>query len=230
MSKNIVITGASRGIGRELAKIYLENGHRVLAVSRNAEKLKELKDFEQGGEYRFMAMDLTNYAEIALVAEQIEDWGRVDVLFNNAGYLVSKPFEELSERELDTSIAVNYKAPFRLIQVLLPRMHSDSHIVNITTMGAVQGSVKFPGLAAYSSSKAGIITLTELLAEELKEKGPKINSVALGAVQTEMLEEAFPGYKAPVTAEEMAAYLYEFGLNGQHFQNGKLIQLSVSTP
>src|SRR5690606_28207861 len=116
------------------------------------------------------------------------------------------------------------------IQLTLNKMNSASHIVNITTMGAVQGSLKFPGLAVYSSSKAGIVTLTELLAQEFDDNQPRINCVALGAVQTEMLEEAFPGYLAPVSAESVAEYLYGFGLRGHHFQNGKLIQLSATTP
>lgn len=230
MQKNIIITGASRGIGRELTKIHLQNGNNVFAVSRNEEKLKELKQFENNSEFRFLALDLADFKSLDQIREQISDWSRVDVLYNNAGFLVNKPVSEITEKDIDNSIAVNYKAPFRMIQLLLDKMDSESHIVNITTMGAVQGSVKFPGLAAYSSSKSGIITLTELLAEEFDEKQPKINCVALGAVQTEMLEEAFPGYKAPVTASEMAEYLYNFGLKGHHFQNGKTIQLSVSTP
>ena len=97
-------------------------------------------------------------------------------------------------------------------------------------MGGVQGSMKFPGLAAYSSSKAAVITLTELWAEEFKETGPSFNVLALGAVQTEMLEEAFPGYKAPNTALEMASYIKDFALTGHKFYNGKLLQVSSSTP
>ena len=97
-------------------------------------------------------------------------------------------------------------------------------------MGGVQGSVKFAGLSAYSSSKGALITLTELLAEEYKENGPSFNVLALGAVQTEMLEEAFPGYQASISAEEMAAYIMNFSLNGNKFYNGKLLQVSNSTP
>lgn len=97
-------------------------------------------------------------------------------------------------------------------------------------MGGVQGSVKFPGLAAYSSSKAAVINLTELLAEEYKDSGISFNVLALGAVQTEMLEEAFPGYKASISAVEMANYIFDFSLNGQKYYNGKLLQVSNSTP
>jgi NAD(P)-dependent dehydrogenase (short-subunit alcohol dehydrogenase family) len=97
-------------------------------------------------------------------------------------------------------------------------------------MGGVQGSVKFPGLSAYSSSKGAIITLTELLAEEYKETGPSFNVLALGSVQTEMLEEAFPGFKAPLSATEMAQYIMDFSLTGNKFYNGKILQVSSTTP
>lgn len=230
MNKNIIITGASRGIGRELAKIHLSNGNNVLAVSRNGEKLQELKYYENNSEFRFLALDLADYDGLIQITEFISDWNQIDILYNNAGLLVSKPFTEINETDIDYSIAVNYKGPFRMIQLVLEKMNSNSHIVNITTMGAVQGSLKFPGLAAYSSSKAGLVTLTELLAQEFTIDQPRINVVALGAVQTEMLEEAFPGYIAPISAEKTAEYLYEFGLKGHHFQNGKIIQLSTSTP
>jgi NAD(P)-dependent dehydrogenase (short-subunit alcohol dehydrogenase family) len=97
-------------------------------------------------------------------------------------------------------------------------------------MGGVQGSSKFAGLAAYSSSKGALITLTELLAEEFKETGPSFNALAFGAVQTEMLEEAFPGYIAPLSADQMGAYLLNFALTGHQFFNGKVLPVSSGTP
>lgn len=230
MQKNIIITGASRGIGKELAKLHLANGNNVLAISRNESKLSELKAFENNSTLTVLALDMANYSDLDQITNAISNWDRVDVLYNNAGTLVNKPFAEISESDIDFSIAVNYKAAFRIIQLALPKMNGNSHIVNITTMGAVQGSVKFPGLAAYSSSKSGIVTLTELLAEEFSEDQPRINAIALGAVQTEMLEEAFPGLQAPISAEKMAKYLYDFGLEGHQYQNGKLLQLSTTTP
>jgi short-subunit dehydrogenase len=230
MQKNIIITGASRGIGRELAKTHLQNGNNVLAISRNEKKLKELFEFENNSQLIILPMDISKTGDLDMLPGAVKNWERIDVLYNNAGFLVNKPFGQITEEELQYSLEVNFKAPFRMIQLLLDKMDSTSHIVNITTMGAVQGSVKFPGLAAYSSSKAGIATLTELLAQEFNENQPKINAVALGAVQTEMLEEAFPGYVAPMTVKMMAEYLYGFGLTGHYFQNGKLIQLSTTTP
>ena len=94
----------------------------------------------------------------------------------------------------------------------------------------MQGSVKFPGLAAYSSSKGALITLSELLAEEYKEQGVAFNVLALGAVQTEMLEQAFPDFKANVQSKDMASYIMNFALTGAQFYNGKVLEVSNSTP
>ena len=97
-------------------------------------------------------------------------------------------------------------------------------------MGGFQGSSKFPGLSAYSASKAALANLTECLAEELKEKNICANCLALGAVQTEMLETAFPGYVAPVKSREMASFIAYFATRGHQFYNGKILPVSVSTP
>src|SRR5690606_31960427 len=159
-----------------------------------------------------------------------KEWKLVDILINNAGKLVNKPFTDITSDEFEEVYKVNVFGVVEVIKATIPYMPEDGHIVNISSMGGVQGSVKFPGLSAYSSAKGAIITLTEILAEEYKETGPSLNVLALGAVQTEMLNEAFPGYKAPVSAIEMAQYIYEFSLKGHKFYNGKLLQVSSSTP
>jgi len=151
-------------------------------------------------------------------------------LINNSGYLVSKPFKQLTTEDFRESYEVNVFGAAALTQAVLPFMKKEGHVVNISSMGGVQGSLKFPGLAAYSSSKGAIITLTELLAEEYKETGPSFNVLALGAVQTEMLEEAFPGFKAPISAEGMAQYIMNFSLTGNKYYNGKIMEVSSSTP
>jgi NAD(P)-dependent dehydrogenase (short-subunit alcohol dehydrogenase family) len=160
----------------------------------------------------------------------LEKWDHIDVVIHNAGMLVNRPFEELTAQDFQQCYAVNVFGVAALTQALLPVMNKDSHVVAISSMGGIQGSAKFPGLAAYSSAKAAVITLFELLAEEYKENGPSFNTLALGAVQTEMLEEAFPGYQAPLTASEMAAYIMEFALTGNTFYNGKTLEVSASTP
>ncbi|MGB5693734.1 MAG: SDR family oxidoreductase, partial [Flavobacteriaceae bacterium] len=157
-------------------------------------------------------------------------WGSVDILINNAGSLVNKPFMETSIEEFVGVFQVNVFGVAGLIQTIVPYMGKSGHVVNISSMGGIQGSAKFPGLSAYSSSKGALITLSELLAEEFKETGPMFNALALGAVQTEMLEEAFPGFKAPVTALEMAEYIKRFAQEGNLYFNGKVLQVSNSTP
>lgn len=226
-SKNIVITGTSRGIGFELVHIFAEMGHNVLSLSRNQRPLANLH-FDN---INSLAFDLSKDEDYIKLSEYVKsDMKKVDILINNAGYLVNKPFEETSTEDFIQVYQTNVFGVAKLTQTLLPFMNSGSHVVNISSMGGVQGSMKFPGLAAYSSSKGAVITLTELLAEEYKEQGIAFNVLALGAVQTEMLEAAFPGYKAPTTAQEMATYIADFALTGNKYYNGKLLQVSNSTP
>lgn len=227
MKKNVVITGTSRGIGYELVTLFADAGHNLLALSRNDVPVSGLGI----SNCHCFPCDITNPVDVARADQFIKDhWGAVDILINNSGYLVNKPFLSISRDELVQSFDVNMFGTVAMTQMVLPYMKKDGHVVNITSMGGVQGSAKFPGLSAYSSSKGAIITLTELLAEEFKESGPSFNALALGAVQTEMLEEAFPGYKAPLTAGEMATYIMDFALNGNRFYNGKVMQVSTSTP
>ena len=152
------------------------------------------------------------------------------LVINNAGALISKPFSETSLSDFEKVYKTNVFGVAELTRVVVPFMKKEGHVVNISSMGGVQGSTKFAGLAAYSSSKGAVITLTELLAEEYKTTGPSFNVLALGAVQTEMLAEAFPGYQAPTSALEMANYIFDFALNGHKLYNGKLLQVSSSTP
>ena len=226
--KNIVITGTSRGIGFELVSIFTELGHNVLALSRDEKPIKE-KNFEIVKAFSF---DITS-EDSHLKAERyiIDEWdSKVDILINNAGALLNKPFSDSKWEDFREVYNVNVFGVAEVTRKLLPFMNKESHVVNISSMGGIQGSMKFPGLAAYSSSKGAVLTLTELLAEEYKETGPSFNALALGAVQTEMLEEAFPGYEAPVTAKEMAQYIAEFSLTGHKLYNGKIMQVSNSTP
>ena len=224
---NIIITGTSRGIGLQMARLFAEEGHNVLALSRNTGPVAEMKQ----ALIAHFPFDITQSADIERVTEYIRtNWGQVDFLVNNAGWLLNKPFLETTAQEFEAVYQVNVFGVAALIKAVVPFMHSDGHVVNVSSMGGVQGSAKFPGLSAYSSSKGALITLTELLAEEYKETGPAFNVLALGAVQTEMLEEAFPGYQAPLSALEMAAYIKGFALNGHQYYNGKVLPVSKSTP
>ncbi len=223
---HIIITGSSRGIGFELAKLFADEGHQVLALSRNDKPVSDL-NHENITSFPF---DLSKDSDLEKLTRFLQDWKSVDILINNAGKLLNKPFQKTTALEFEEVYKVNVFGVASVTRVVLPKMPKNGHVVTISSMGGVQGSMKFPGLSAYSSSKAAVITLTELWAEEFKETGPSFNVLALGAVQTEMLEEAFPGYQAPTTALEMARYIKGFALTGNKMYNGKLLQVSSSTP
>ena len=225
--KNVVITGTSRGIGYELVKLFTDAGFNVLALSRNAEPISSMN---LSG-CTIFPFDILDSDDIKSASKFVaENWEKVDILINNSGALLNKPFAETSIDEFINVYDVNVFGAAALTKAILPFMHKESHVVNISSMGGIQGSMKFPGLSAYSSSKGALITLTELLAEEYKEKGPSFNVLALGAVQTEMLEEAFPGYEASISAIQMAKYIMQFSISGQQLYNGKVLQVSNSTP
>lgn len=234
---NIIVTGASRGIGLEMAKKFISiSGNRVIAIARNMEKLELLRqnclDINSNSALIPIVFDLSNTEqfESSLLLQIKNNFNRVDILINNAGYLVNKPFDKLSNADINSMVQVNLNAPARLIQCLLPLMKQGSHVVNISSMGGFQGSQKFPGLSIYSATKAGLASLTECLAEEYKGSGISFNCLALGATDTEMLNEAFPGYKAPFTADEMASFIADFALTKHKFINGKIIPVTISTP
>ena len=198
-----------------------------MALSRNAKPVSNL-NYEN---ITALSFDLNHPEYYSRVENFIQkEWTHVDILINNAGAIVNKPFFETTIEEFKEVYATNVFGVAELTRRVIPFMQPKGHVVTISSMGGVQGSMKFAGLSAYSSSKGAVITLTELLAEEYKETGPSFNVLALGAVQTEMLEEAFPGYKAPTTPLEMATYIFEFSEKGQQFYNGKLLQVSSSTP
>jgi 3-oxoacyl-[acyl-carrier protein] reductase len=224
--KNIIITGTSRGIGLELALKFAENGHQVLALSR-----KVSSQLLANPNITCLQVDISVEEDLEKVSGFLESsWKQVDALIHNAGALVTKPFADITLQDFESIYNVNVFAVAMLTQKVLPFLQKGSHVVTISSMGGIQGSMKFPGLAAYSSSKGAVITLSEVLAEEYKEQGISFNVLAIGSVQTEMLAAAFPGYKAPLTAPEMAAYVYDFALNGNKYYNGKVLQVSSTTP
>lgn len=224
---NIIVTGAGRGIGLELVKKFAENPDAIIyAISRDLKYIQNL------------GLSNVKTYSIDFLKEQfqedlnpfLETIPSIDILVNNAGFLINKPFLEITNADIQASYQVNVIAPFQLIQSCLTKLKKGSHIVNISSMGGFQGTSKFPGLSAYSSSKAAIANLTEVLAEEFKENEIVVNCLALGAVQTEMLQEAFPGYQAPTSPAQMAEYIVDFSINGSKYFNGKILPVSLSTP
>ena len=226
---NVIVTGASRGIGFEVVQQFLNNDASVFCLTRNTTPFKYLSNHN----LHVYSTDLTSEKSMNEAIDLIKrKVSTVDVIIHNAGSLINKPFEVISYSELEHVYKVNVFAPYYLTQQLLPLLGKEkrAHVINISSMGGFQGTAKFPGLTAYSSSKAAIAGLTECLAEELKEKNISVNCLAIGAVQTEMLAEAFPGYVAPLSPKQMAEYIYEFSLKGHHYYNGKILPVSSSTP
>lgn len=226
MNKNIIITGTSRGIGYELALQFANAGHQVLAVSR-----KTSPELLGNPNISCLSVDLSRESDLVTVENFLsQTWKKVDIIIHNAGSLVNKPFSQTTQEDFENVYKVNVFGVANLTRICLSYLQKGSHVVAISSIGGIQGSVKFAGLSAYSSSKGAVITLFELLAEEYKEQGIAFNTLAIGAVNTEMLQEAFPGYLAPISAKEMADYIFNFALTGNKYHNGKIIQVSSSTP
>jgi NAD(P)-dependent dehydrogenase (short-subunit alcohol dehydrogenase family) len=232
---NIIVTGAGKGIGFELVKYFALTGNRqITAISRNTGKLNEFiinKEVHPDSIVIPLNFDLeSDNFENDLLPLIRKTADRIDILINNAGLLINKPFIQQSDNDFDKQFNVNIKAAFRLIKILYPFFNKDAHIVNISSMGGFQGSQKYSGLSLYSASKAALAVFTECIAVELSNRGIRANCLALGATQTEMLEKAFPGYKAPVSAEKMAEFIAGFALNSSQFINGKVIPVSLTAP
>jgi len=234
---NVVVTGASRGIGVEIVKSFAKAGAlKMIGIARNYKQLCELKELcSQFSMTEFIPLSY-DFQQITLNEPKLsglikQHMNHIDILINNAGTLINKPFDLISADEINKILTINYLAPALLIKNLISLLKAgQAHVVNITSMGGYQGSMKFKGLSHYSASKAALASLTESLAEEYKKDGLIFNALALGAVQTEMLAEAFPNYKAPVTPEQMGEFIANFSINGRAFFNGKILPISLSTP
>lgn len=222
--KTILVTGTSSGIGHQICIQAAKMNYYVISVSRNIEPLKDIGGIES------FAIDITNKDSVdEFIANLKSRKIKIDILINNAGYLVSELFGDTTYDSFKKTFDVNVFGLAEITRSLIPIINSDGHVINISSIGGVNGSKKFPGLSAYSSSKAAVIALTEVLAEE-HQNGPSFNVLALGAVQTKMLKEAFPDYNVDTKPEEMAKYILDFAINGNKLFNGKLISVSNSNP
>jgi short-subunit dehydrogenase len=222
--KTIVVTGTSSGIGHQICIQAAKMNFHVISVSRNIVPLKDIGGIES------FAIDITNKDSVDEFISNLKSKKiKIDILINNAGYLVSELFGDTTYDSFKKTFDVNVFGLAEITRSLIPIINSDGHVINISSIGGVNGSKKFPGLSVYSSSKAAVIALTEVLAEEYQ-NGPSFNVLALGAVQTKMLKEAFPDYNVDTKPEEMAKYILDFAINGNKLFNGKLISVSNSNP
>lgn len=228
---NILINGGTRGIGKEVVIFLAQDiNNKIVVTGRNENSLRNLSARFQN--VSTFALDLSVFdSQMESFRNAISNnFKRVDVLINMAGLLVSKPFMDTTVSEARSMMETNFFGPASIIRILKPFMPPGSHIVNISSMGGFQGSAKYKGLSYYSASKAALACLSECLATEFRESGISVNSLAIGAVQTEMFKEAFPGYKAPVKAKEMAEFISGFAMKGHKFVNGKIIPVALDNP
>ena len=230
---NIIINGGTRGIGREIALLMAaEESNRLFVTGRNSVALKELSSGAVNRNIFTHTTDISAFEDKKeLFLEAVKRYfENIDILVNNAGYLVHSDFMDFDEKEARKLMETNFFGTASVIRLLQPLMKKGSHIINISSMGGYQGSSKYRGMSYYSASKAALSCLSECLAGEFRESGIAVNCLALGSVQTEMFEEAFPGHKAPVTAREMAKFIADFALNGNKYFNGKVIPVAFSDP
>ena len=232
---NILITGGSRGIGKELVLLFAANNNKVVVFSRNKQKMKALQQ-ECVEKYNNQIVSVaTDFLSQNLEEELQTIFKELNITFNvvinNAGYLMNQPFTQTHANDIEKLFKVNFTAPYLICKNITNKYAAaNCHIVNISSMGGVQGSVKFPGLSVYGATKAALANLTECLAQELKETTIHINCLALGSAQTEMLQEAFPEYQSKVTAQQMAQFIHQFSITGYNLFNGKIIPVSITTP
>jgi NAD(P)-dependent dehydrogenase (short-subunit alcohol dehydrogenase family) len=230
---NIIVNGGSRGIGREIVlQLSVDKDNQILVTGRNERGLKELQVECLNENVSYLRMDISELSNrIEAVRDQIYNrFSSLDILINVAGSLIVEDFMNLSDRDSRKMMEINFFGPATFIRLLVPLMSAGSHIVNISSMGGYQGSSKYRGLSLYSASKAALSCLSECLAVELNDSGISVNCLALGSVQTEMFENAFPGFKAPLGPEEMAKFISYFAVNGNKYFNGKVLPVAVNNP
>ncbi len=233
--KKVLITGASKGIGFELAKFFAKKNHALYLIARDEKKLKklkkEIKEINPKLPCYILSFDLLEINKIKNLILNIKNrFGTVDIVVHNGGTLVNKSFVKIKKEDLINSFTINYFAPYLITQKIMPILTKKAHVIFIGSVGGINGSVKFPGLSSYSPSKGALITLAECLAEEFKMTNFRFNCLALGAVQTEMLKKAFPKYKAPLSPKSISSFIFDFAIKGGEFFNGKVLPVSSTTP
>ncbi len=228
MKGTVIISGAGKGIGLELCKWFSKQDYRTIGISRNIGALKKIHNVIA------VQADLNQLNDLFFKLDSVlqDIIPGQNYLIHNAGLLINEPFESLTSDQILEMTSVNFTSPLLLTQRLLPWLNQPegSHIIYVGSMGGFQGSVRYPGLSVYSASKSAFASLTESLAYEYHNTAMRFNTLALGAVDTDMLRSALPKYKAEVTPEQIANFIGTFALQAYPFINGKVIPLAGMNP
>jgi 3-oxoacyl-[acyl-carrier protein] reductase len=192
--KVAVITGGAGGLGSALVRVFNEHAYRVVIHYHASDAAAAALAATLGDRALLERADVSSYAEVAAMADRVRrQWGRVDVLLNNAGITKDSLLVKLREEEWDRVLDVNIKGPFNAIRAFVPLMAGGGHIVNISSYSGLKGK---EGQAAYSSSKAALLGLTKTAAAELAGEGIRVNAVLPGYLPTVMGEAAAAREKA----------------------------------
>ncbi len=216
-----MITGASRGIGEAAAELLVERGAHVALMARNSDRLnatvKLIQTKYPGAKVFHRAMDVSDTVATAqFMADAAQVLGPIDGLVNNAAILNMGKLGDIKMEELKELFEVNVFGLVGITQSFVratqARKAQRACVVNISSVGGIQGLEKFPGLSAYCASKSAVIGFTEVWAEELKESNIRVNAVAPGGTETDMLRQAFPDFVArlkPIDIAKAIAYLLD---------------------
>jgi short-subunit dehydrogenase len=228
VKSNIIITGVSSGIGQEiLNNLKLDDSiGSVFAITSQPTDAKLAVD----GKIRFIPIDYSNAESIDKLSSIIGDIPIHGVILN-AGLLDKVKQGTIDHKQLLGTFNVNTFYPILILQAINNNIISGkAHVIGIGSMGGFQGASKFPGLSIYSASKSALSTFIECYAQEMFNNGVRANTLALGAVNTKMLNKAFPGYEAPVNAKDISKYILDFLFHGGDFITGKVIPVSLVNP
>jgi NAD(P)-dependent dehydrogenase (short-subunit alcohol dehydrogenase family) len=185
--KTALITGGTTGIGFATAKLFINEGARVIVTGRAATTIKSAQA-ELGENAIVVRSDATSFPDMdALVAKVKETFGKLDVLFVNAGYGQWIPFEQVTEEVYDEMLNLNAKGPYFIVQKLVPLMPEGSSVVFTTSLANVKA---VPALSAYGAAKAALRSMTRSLAGELSARGIRVNAVNPGPIgETDILQK-----------------------------------------
>ena len=184
--KTALITGGTTGIGLATAKLFINAGARVIVTGRTSETIKAAQA-ELGDSAVVIHSDATSLPDMDALAEKVkETFGKLDVLFVNAGYGRLIPFEAVTEEVYDEMLNLNAKGPYFIVQKLVPLMPEGSSVVFTTSVGNVKG---VPNLSAYGAAKAALRQMTPNLAGELSPRGIRVNAVSPGPIETTVLQK-----------------------------------------